>query len=305
MEPPSSFFAARAKLNLYLKIMGRRADGYHLLESLVGFCSTGDRVRAEPGTGLSLSIEGPFAPALQGAPSADNLVLRAAAALADWVRYNEARDMGAHLVLDKHLPVASGIGGGSADAAAALNALRALWRLSIDDASLKALGAKLGADVPACLAGTPALMSGIGDVLTSVPAFPETPILLVNPGVPLATPQVYRAFAAASPVLDGAAGSVPVGPWASAGAMVADLITTRNDLEPVAIALCPAIAEVLDAVRAAPGCRFARMSGSGASCFGIFETGELAARAAERLRARPGWWTAACRLETDAGAMTR
>lgn len=297
---------ARAKLNLYLHIVGRRADGYHLLESLVAFCDAGDSVRVESTTGLSLSVEGPFASALSASPPHENLVLRAAAGLADWARRNEAREVGARLILEKNLPVASGIGGGSADAAAALLALRAMWRLGIGDADLMSLGSKLGADVPACLSGTPAVMSGVGDVLTPVPAFPETAVLLVNPGIPLATPQVYRAFAQAHPLLADRQGLAPTGPWPSADRMVADLRQTRNDLEPVAISLCSAIAQVLEALRAAPGCRLARMSGSGASCFGIFETSDLAASAAALLRtAQPSWWTAACRLVSEGGAAPR
>lgn len=262
---------APAKVNLALHVTGRRADGYHLLDSLVVFAGTGDRIRVEPGP-LSLSVTGPRAAALAGAD--DNLVLRA------------ARLMGAEarITLEKHLPVASGIGGGSSDAAAAL---RALARLTGRDVPGDVLS--LGADVPVCLAARPARMRGIGEDMAAVPALPPLWLLLVNPGQGVATPAVFAALDRRDN---------PPMHWppetADAAAFAAWLSGQRNDLELPARRLCPAIDAVLSALGAQPECLLARMSGSGATCFGLFAR-EPAARAAETaLRASyPGWWSAA------------
>jgi 4-diphosphocytidyl-2-C-methyl-D-erythritol kinase len=266
---------AAAKVNLALHVTGRRPDGLHLLDSLVVFPRLGDRLEAEPAAGLSLAIDGPFAQEL-GAGS-DNLVLRAAALLRPAGR-------GAALRLTKSLPVASGIGGGSADAAAALRLLARLWqvRLPAPEAVLR-----LGADVPACLAGRPCRMSGVGERLEPV-ALPAFWLVLANPGAPLATAAVFAGLGArANPAL-----SEPA--WADLDALVAWLAAQRNDLEPAAVALAPAIAETLAALGAQPGCRLARMSGSGATCFALFADEAPALAAADALRrARPGWWVAA------------
>lgn len=269
---------APAKVNLYLHVLGRRPDGYHVLDSLVAFAGVGDVLRAESADGLSLDLCGPFAAGL--AAEADNLVLRAARAL--------ARHAGvaprARLVLDKRLPVASGIGGGSADAAAALRLLARLWGVRVEAAALRALAAGLGADVPVCVAAHPARMGGVGDVLGPAPRLPPCGMVLVNPGVGVSTPEVFRArtgpFSAAAALPEG---------WDSVEAMASDLARVSNDLEAPALALCPAVADVLAWLRSRPGCLLARMSGSGATCFGVFADEGAAARGAEG--ASPGWWS--------------
>jgi 4-diphosphocytidyl-2-C-methyl-D-erythritol kinase len=263
---------APAKVNLFLRVIGRRADGYHLLDSLAVFPAVGDVLTAEPAPGLKLALEGPFAAALAHDP--DNLVLRAVRALRP--------GLGAALRLTKNLPVASGIGGGSADAAAALRLCVRLWDVPgmLEDVALG-----LGADVPVCQKRRPARMGGIGELLGAAPALPSgLGMVLVNPGVAVATPAVFRARTGAF-----SAPAVLPGGWADAAAMAADLAKLGNDLEAPAIGLAPVIGEALAAVAAMPGCLLARMSGSGATCFGLFATAEEAAAAASGLT-RPGWW---------------
>lgn len=268
---------APAKINLHLHIVGRRADGYHLLDSLVVFAGIGDRLTVSPSDRLTLSVTGPFAAGL--AAEADNLVLRAARALAAraGVQPNGA------LVLEKNLPVASGIGGGSADAAAALRLLCRFWGL--DSRLPGQLAAGLGADVPACVAGVPVLMSGIGEILAPAPPLPDVGIVLVNPGVAVSTPSVFRARTGgfSDPV------RFPGQGWRDADSLVATLLSTHNDLEPPARLLTPAIGDVLDILATTPGCLLARMSGSGATCFGLFAEPE-AAEAVARTIGRDGWW---------------
>ena len=225
---------------------------------------------------LSLRIDGPFGGVLRAEP--DNLVLRAARALAA----ERGIEPAASLHLAKHLPVASGIGGGSADAAAALRLLARLW--NVEGAGV-ALATGLGADVPVCLASRPARMAGIGEIVSAAPSMPDCGIVLVNPGIAVSTPAIFRARAAEfSP-----APSLPAA-WPDFAGFIAALAATRNDLEPPALALCPPIGDVLAALRSERGCALARMSGSGATCFGLFPTADMAARAAAALR-RPGWWS--------------
>lgn len=265
---------APAKVNLYLHVTGRRPDGYHELDSLAVFAAAGDALSAEPADGLTLDIEGPFANALAAEP--ENLVLRAARALAEAAGV-PAR---ARLTLSKNLPVASGIGGGSADAAAALRVLGRLWGVAV----APSIAERLGADVPVCLTGQPARMRGIGEVLAPAPRLPPCGIVLLNPGIAVATADVFRArqgpFSAPAELPDG---------WVDATSLAADLARWRNDLETPAIVLCPAIGEALSRLRAQSGCLIARMSGSGATCYGLFATATNAAEAAKRLEA-PGWW---------------
>ena len=270
---------APAKVNLFLHVVGRRADGYHLLDSLVVFAGAADRLAAEPADTLDLRLTGPGAAAL-AADASGNLVLRAARALA----HSAGVLAGARIVLDKRLPIASGIGGGSADAAAALRLLGRLWDVSLPAADLAAMAQAIGADVPVCFAGRPARMGGVGEALAAAPRLPQFGLALVNPGVPVSTPAV---FAARAPAFSPAA-ALPAG-WADAASMAADLAYLRNDLEPAALALCPQIGGALAALRAAPGCLLARMSGSGATCFGLFADA-AAARAAAAALDRPGWW---------------
>lgn len=270
--------AAPAKLNLYLHVVGKRADGYHLLDSLAVFAGAGDVLHGEAADDLSLELTGPFAAGLAAEP--DNLVLRAARLLAEAAGIAPR----ARLVLDKHLPVASGIGGGSADAAAALRLLGRLWNIQVEPAVLHAIALRLGADVPVCLDSRPARMGGVGEVLDAAPALPAAGLLLVNPGVGVATPAVFRARAPGF----SAPAALP-GAWPDAAAMAHGLAGMTNDLQAAAIGLCPAIADVLAAMEAIPGCLLARMSGSGATCFAIFATPAEAEAAADAL-ARPGWW---------------
>lgn len=264
-------------MNLHLHVTGRRPDGYHTLDSLVVFAGAADRVRAAPGDALRLDVAGPEGGALAAEP--DNLVLRAARALAEAAGI--APRVALHL--DKYLPVASGIGGGSADAAAALRALNGLWGLGWNEPRLARIGLQLGADIPACLSGRTCIMTGIGEVLAPAPRLPGCGLVLANPRTALPTPAVFRAREGA--FSDPA--RFPAG-WPDAAAMARDLAACRNDLERPAIALCPAVAEVLAALRTLPGCLLARMSGSGATCFGLFASAPEAARAAQRLPA--AWW---------------
>lgn len=270
--PDTLIELAPAKVNLFLHVTGRRADGYHLLDSLAVFAGVGDVLRGEVAAGLNLEVQGPFAAGLSGEP--DNLVLRAARALSG---------RGARLVLEKNLPVASGIGGGSADAAAALRLLCRLWRLAPPD--LPGIALALGADVPVCLARRPSRMGGVGELLDAAPRLPRCGLVLVNPGVAVATVDVFRARHG-----DWSAPAELPRAWPDVAAMASDLRELRNDLEPPAIALRPVIGEVIGALAAVPGCRLARMSGSGATCFGLFDDPVLASEAAMRLR-RPRWWT--------------
>lgn len=277
---------AAAKINLHLHITGRRPDGYHLLDSLVVFAAVGDRLTVDPDAPLSLTIDGPFASALRSEP--DNLVLRAARALAAEAGI-AARGA---IRLTKNLPIASGIGGGSADAAAALRLLATAW--NVPPAS-PALAVSLGADVPVCLASRTARMQGIGDILLPAPKLPPCGLVLVNPGVAVATPAVFKARTPGfSAVADLTAG------WDDAEAMAADLAALANDLEPPAIRLAPAIGEVLAALRRT-GALLARMSGSGATCFALYPDIATAAKAADAV-AWPGWWVWSGGLAAAAGA---
>lgn len=259
---------APAKINLCLHVTGRRADGYHLLDTLVAFCTVGDVLTLREGP-LSLNLTGPEAEGLRAEP--DNLILRA------------ARLMGAQaaITLDKRLPVSSGIGGGSADAAAALRGLHALTGTSLPTGT-----EQLGADVPMCLSSTPARVRGIGERVEPM-RLPPLHLVLVNPRVPVATPDVFRALSRReNPPLP------PLTDWPDATALIDWLGGTRNDLEPPALKVAPVITEVLAALS---GARFARMSGSGATCFGLFDTAEEADAAAGEIRkARPNWWVAPC-----------
>ena len=266
---------APAKVNLYLRITGRRADGYHLLDSLAVFAGVGDVLHVSPAETLGLTLAGPEAASLSAEP--DNLVLRAARALAAAAGITQ----GAAITLEKHLPVASGIGGGSADAAATLRVLSRLW--GVTGVDLAAIAAGLGADVPVCLGRRPMRMQGTGEVLSPAPVLPAFGLLLANPRLAVTTPEVFRARQGGF--------SAPIAlpeHLADAAALAAWLRPQGNDLQEAAIALCPPIAEVLRAIAAQPGCLLARMSGSGATCFGVFGVGDTAEAAATALPAL--WW---------------
>ncbi|MEQ8504178.1 MAG: 4-(cytidine 5'-diphospho)-2-C-methyl-D-erythritol kinase [Rhodospirillales bacterium] len=290
MADPIVTVAAPAKLNLYLHVTGKRDDGYHLLDSLIAFADVGDEIkaRAAPDGSLTLAVRGPFAKDL--ADEADNLVLRAARML----RQAAGVSAGAHLVLEKRLPVASGIGGGSADAAAALKALTRVWDIELPEPDMRAMALELGADVPICWVGAPAFVGGIGDEIEPAPPLPPVPLLLVNPRVGVSTPAVFKArtgdFQQADrfkePPID--------------GAHLAFLLKSRaNGLDQAACALCPPIARVLADLEATEGNLLARMSGSGGTCFALYETEGQALAAAEMLYdAEPDWWVAMGHLGT-------
>ena len=281
--------AANAKINLFLHITGRRPDGYHTLQSLVVFAALGDTVTAEPSGMLSLSLDGPFGDLLE--VSEDNLVLRAALALQDRAYARRGERPGAALLLTKRLPIASGIGGGSADAAATLRALDRLWALALPDDEMLALALSLGADIPVCLGSRTRLMSGIGEGLDDVPALPPVWLVMANPLKGLETRGV---FAARDP--EATSRSVPIpGVFASAAALAGWLkAETRNDLSAAARSLMPEIGRIEDALRALPGALHAGMSGSGATCFALFAERGAALDGARALRStEPGWWVEA------------
>jgi len=285
--------AAPAKLNLYLHVTGKRPDGYHLLDSLVAFAAVHDTLVAREADDLTLALDGPFAADL--GDTADNLVLRAAALL----RERAGVAAGAAITLVKRLPVASGIGGGSADAAAALRALDALWRTGCGEADMAEMGIALGADVPVCLFARAAFVGGIGERIAPAPALPPAPLVLVNPRVPLSTAAVFAARS--GPFSEPGRFSEAGG---SAAALARVLAERRNDLAPAAAGLCREVSRAIGALVRAPGCRLARMSGSGATCFGIFEDAASARRAAADIAAaEPGWWVAETSLVDDAAAL--
>lgn len=271
---------APAKVNLSLRITGRRPDGYHLLDSIVAFTDFGDTVTVEPSDSLSLEVDGPHA---DGIPTDDgNLVIRAAQALARAT----GTGRGAAIRLTKYLPAAGGIGGGSSDAATTLRLLCRLWEVSLPPKELAALALTLGADVPVCLEARPRHMSGIGEKLGVLPPFPKAGIVLVNPGSPCPTPDVFRARSGpfSTPAL-------PMLPGHSAHALARALTRERNDLTEAAVSICPEIRAVLSALRDAPGTLLYRMSGSGATCFALYETPDKARAAAAKI-AREEWWVA-------------
>lgn len=284
--------AAPAKINLYLRVTGRRPDGYHLLDSLAAFADVHDTLLLEPSEELSLAVEGPFAGELGGDDTGENLVMRAARRLAEAAGV-PAR---ARMTLVKRLPVASGIGGGSSDAAATLRGLACLWGLDVAASDLADLALGLGADVPACLAGRAAFMGGIGERLEPAGPLPAAGMVLLNPRVAIATPEVFgRRDGPFSPPAEGGRHG-----FRDVAELVRFLEPLGNDLAAPAIRVAPVVAEALDALGAASGCRLARLSGSGATCFGIFDDGAAAMRAAAEVRAaRPGWWTEPATLVDD------
>lgn len=275
---------APAKINLYLHVTGRRPDGYHLLDSLFAFAALHDIVTAEPAEDLGLAVDGPEAAGLTGLGE-DNHMLRAARALAAHAGIRP----GAALRLTKHIPLAAGLGGGSADAAATLRLLSRMWNLDLAAEELARIGAGIGADVPAAIWSRPQWVRGIGEVLTLLGNLPPLHLVLVNPRVAMPTAAVFRDYAALSS--DGF--TVPHGGDfpADADGLLELLGRLGNDLEPAAIRRAPVIGDVLQSLSAQPHCRLARMSGSGATCFGLFSTARHAAEAAATLAGTHGWWT--------------
>lgn len=272
---------AWAKINLTLHVTGQRPDGYHLLDSLVVRAKIGDRLQVAPAEDLTLSVDGQFA---EGVPlDARNLAIRAAELL------DAGTGRGAALRLTKNLPAAAGIGGGSADAAATLRALGVHWGLPLPQDT-----AVLGADVPVCLQDGPQRMTGVGEVLTPVGPLPPCWIVLVNPGRPLATPQV---FAELECKLNAPMGAIPA--FANFASFAAWLASQRNDLEAPARAILPEISLCLEALKDAA---LARMSGSGATCFGLYESAAQARAAADCIaKVQPGWWVAAAPMISSDG----
>lgn len=274
---------APAKVNLFLHVGPLDADGYHPLASLVAFADVGDRISIAPADTLSLTVTGPFAAGLDG--EGDNLVLRAVRALAAAAG---TAGPGLAFTLDKRLPIAAGLGGGSSDAGAALKLARDALGLSLDDRTLAAVAATVGADGPMCLHARAAWAEGRGDVLSFEPALPPLPAILVNPGVPSPTGAVYRGYDAGPQAT--ADRPAPPSDW-SLPTVLDWLAHQRNDLQAPAVALQAAIAEALDAAAALPGARLTRMSGSGATVFALFDTVEDAKHAAATLSEhRQGWW---------------
>ena len=278
---------APAKLNLTLEILGRRADGYHDLSSLVAFAACGDTLSVTPAKSFSLTVGGPFAAAIDG----DNLVTEAIA---------RAMALAPHLVvgafhLGKRLPIAAGLGGGSSDAAAAIRLLRRLNPTLEGSIDWNGIARSLGADVPVCLTARAAHIGGIGERVTPLKALPQLWAVLANPGVPLSTAAVFRELAAA-PVTQTVALDPP-GELRDAAQLIAYVAASRNDLEAAALRLCPTVADVLAALAALPGVALTRMSGSGPTCFGLFQTdGDAAAAAARLTQQHPTWWVSAAQL---------
>ena len=280
---------ARAKVNLTLRVVGRRVDGYHELESLVAFADCADRLSLSVGPELNLVTTGPLAQAC--GETSDNLVFKAAKLLGERVPELKRGEF----VLDKVLPVAAGIGGGSADAAAALRLLARANNFAVDDPRLIEVAKQTGADVPVCLASRGCVMTGVGETLLPL-TLPIMPCVMVNPRVPVATKDVFQALGLRSgELLVGATDVLQAVDWPKAGGSLEDwveaLAAGTNDLEAPAMRIQPVIGEVIAALNATNGAWLARMSGSGATCFALYENTAEAGRAAEKLRLdHPGWW---------------
>jgi 4-diphosphocytidyl-2-C-methyl-D-erythritol kinase len=281
--------SGRAKVNLTLRVVGRRVDGYHDLESMVAFADCADRLSLIPGSELTLATTGPLAEAC--GETADNLVFKAAQLLGERVADLRLGDF----TLEKVLPVAAGIGGGSADAAAALRLLAHTNGLANDDSRLIEVAKLTGADVPVCLASRACVMTGVGETLLPL-ALPKLPCVLVNPRIPVATKDVFKALGLRNgELLVGVTDVIEATAWPEEGASIGEWIETltsgSNDLEAPATRIQPVIGEVLAALRAAAGARLTRMSGSGATCFAIFETDTDAQAASQKIQLdHPQWW---------------
>lgn len=280
---------APAKVNLFLHITGRRENGFHELESLFVRTSFGDQVTVEGADKLSLNITGPFSGALQQHPCEDNLVMKAAKSMLA----HHDKTVGAKITLEKNLPLASGIGGGSADAAATLLALMALWQVDISNKALHAMALELGADVPACLDNQPQLVKGIGEICESVNLGFNAAALLVNPGISVSTPDVFKTYRASA---------IPFSQKLDEKTDVVSTIhqlekATRNDLFEPTSALSPVINNVIKILRDLPDQKMVRMSGSGATCFALFNSLLEAEKASKFiLEKKPSWWVAPCHL---------
>jgi 4-diphosphocytidyl-2-C-methyl-D-erythritol kinase len=279
---------ARAKINLTLKVLGRRPDGYHELDSLVTFAEIADQLTFDPDAEPHFAVDGPFASEIVG----ENLVQRAL-----WVLHglDSTLRLGA-VRLRKNLPVAAGVGGGSADAAALLRAVRRANPLLSAEIPWFEIAARLGADVPVCFDGRPARMRGVGDRIDPISNVPALNVVLINPRLPLSTRDVFKALDASSLSREHESSAGPVA-FASQAALLHIISSDGNDLEGPATALLPEIGQIKSALTALPGCLLASMSGSGPTCFGLFDKAAQARAAAETLsRERPGWWVVGTRL---------
>lgn len=285
---------APAKVNLFLHIIGRRDDGYHLLESLLAFADFGDRITVRKAPEIRFSVTGPFAHICRkaGCDGEKNIVVKAARMLQKLTGVTS----GAEIILEKNIPLSAGLGGGSSDAAAALKALQILWQVEPEEEALFALALALGADVPACLIGEPSFVTGIGDHITPLNRFDDLACVLVNPLKPLSTQAVFRTFARTER------------PFSDSLALTPDLMEdlptllkgSHNDLQGPALGICDEVGDILGALQGAEGAYLVRMSGSGATCLGLFERAEKADDAARVLaKAHPEWWVKACGLSAN------
>ena len=280
---------APAKVNLYLHVTGRQADGYHTLDSLVTFADVGDMVTFEKAREFSLTVDGPFAGSftraeLETSPQSKNLIVKAAWQLSGLL----ARELDVAIHLTKNLPFGSGLGGGSADAAACMWGLCQFWNVPLPEGHRTSLALQLGRDVPVCLKSHTTFMRGTGEYLFKAPEVPEIPVVLAWPGQPVSTGEVFQNLGMSvfsDPVQFAASYDMPQ--------TISDFLAlhTRNDLQATSCALNPLIHKALGQIAAQPGCQLARMSGSGSACFGVFENEERSQAAAEALTlAHPGWW---------------
>lgn len=287
------FVPAPAKVNLFLHVGDKRADGYHDLESLAVFAALEDGIWLEPANHFSLAVTGPFAAGL--ARGDDNLTIRAAKALAEWAQVGS----GARITLRKTIPLASGLGGGSADAAAVLRGLVRLWKFDANNEELRGVAASIGSDIPVCIDSATAWMEGRGERVTLLPVLPAIRLLLVNPLVAVSTAQAFATLGSRHSL--GLA--CPRAPFQDAAALVRFLKSTANDLEQPARAIAPVIGEVIDEIARLPGVLLARMSGSGATCFGLFGDDHHVHEAMALLRARrANWWLAGTSLCAESAA---
>jgi 4-diphosphocytidyl-2-C-methyl-D-erythritol kinase len=279
---------APAKINLFLHVGETRADGFHDLESLVAFADVGDTLALSLSSELTLALDGPFAQGLRN--ESDNLVLRAARTLAQHVGRTH---IGAAIRLTKHLPIASGIGGGSADAAAVLRGLNRLWALDLSWAELRAVAEKIGSDVPVCVESKSSWMEGRGERVIPAAALPQMPMLLANPGRAVSTADVFRTL-----TLRTGLGAVDRGtPLSLPRDVIRFLKNTSNDLQVAALRIAPVIGVVLDELSRMPGVELWRMSGSGATCFALFDEQKSAELAQLALsHSHPDWWVRATRI---------
>lgn len=281
---------APAKVNLFLHVGDKRPDGYHNLVSLIAFADAGDWIEVRDAKRQSFSMTGPFADALKD--EKDNLVLRVARDLDVWAEERGHKTTPVELILEKNLPVAAGIGGGSSDAAAVLHLLAEHWSLPVAIDELEAIGQTLGADVPVCLRGCPTLVSGMGEILNRAPQLPAFSLVLVNPGIEVPTKRIFNTISVRSGVVP------PLFPQSFGTARDFAMYLDRlfNDLAAPAKAIAPVIMHAESALVASEGCLIARMSGSGATCFGLYETEEAAQTAATQIaESNPSWWVKASR----------